>query len=727
MNKVCVNMENCYGIPKLQYDFEFDNGKTIIIYAPNGAMKTSFAQVFRDLIRGEKPRDRYFPKRKTSCSILDEKKKPLEPNQILVINPHVENYRTEKMATLLVNDELKRKYEAIHNDIEKAHEALFKQLDKLAGIRNTSTELAADFKIDEKDIHPLFEKLENEIQKEIEKDWSDIKYHEVFNDKTKEFLESAEFRKLLKDYIEKYNEIVEKSPYFRKGGFSPYNATTVGKSLKNQNFFSAKHTVTLKDPENKNIQEIGTSEKFLEVIEQEEQRILNTDEVKEKYRSIDNKLNQPADLRNFREYIKDNQKLLPELIDQDALKQKLWRAYLAANNDLYTALLVSYRNGKGEIEKIVKKANQEVTEWQEIVTEFNNRFKVPFILEIGNKSDAILGIEAPSVVFQCVEGTECQPIDEKELMDALSTGEQRAFYILHLIFEIRARSKSGAHTLLILDDIADSFDYKNKYAIIEYLKDIQEMGTFDLIILTHNFDFFRTVRGRLQVKQEKCLMGYRTDTAVNLMSAPYMNPFIQWKKQLNTNKTILIATIPMVRNLIEYTTGTENTEYKKLTALLHQMSDSDTITIRELAGIFEKSIGSKPKESDDKVIPLIFQQGDECLSGADNGSLENKVVLSIAIRLTAERAMIDKIAEPIAVEDIKTNQTIELFKKYKNKFEKDREGIELLERVVLMTPEIIHLNSFMYEPIIDLSDYHLKQLYKEIKDFAEKSKATATL
>jgi hypothetical protein len=28
--------------------------------------------------------------------------------------------------------------------------------------------------------------------------------------------------------------------------------------------------------------------------------------------------------------------------------------------------------------------------------------------------------------------------------------------------------------LLVVDDIADSFDYKNKYAIIQYLKDIAE-------------------------------------------------------------------------------------------------------------------------------------------------------------------------------------------------------------------------------------------------------------
>ena len=32
-----------------------------------------------------------------------------------------------------------------------------------------------------------------------------------------------------------------------------------------------------------------------------------------------------------------------------------------------------------------------------------------------------------------------------------------------------------------------------------------------------------------------------------------------------------------------------------------------------------------------------------------------------------------------------------------------------------MTPENIHLNSFMFEPILDISDHHLKQLYVDVQ------------
>ncbi len=34
-----------------------------------------------------------------------------------------------------------------------------------------------------------------------------------------------------------------------------------------------------------------------------------------------------------------------------------------------------------------------------------------------------------------------------------------------------------------------------------------------------------------------------------------------------------------------------------------------------------------------------------------------------------------------------------------------------------MTPENIHLNAFMYEPIVDMSDHHLKKLYAEVEAF----------
>ena len=96
-------------------------------------------------------------------------------------------------------------------------------------------------------------------------------------------------------------------------------------------------------------------------------------------------------------------------------------------------------------------------------------------------------------------------------------------------------------------------------------------------------------------------------------------------------------------------------------------------------------------------------------------NLENKIVLAIAIRLLAERYMIDKIADPVFVAGLEANQARGLVDEFKTRFPYEENATATLERVNLMTPENIHVNSFMYEPIIDMSDDHLRKLFAEVK------------
>ena len=60
------------------------------------------------------------------------------------------------------------------------------------------------------------------------------------------------------------------------------------------------------------------------------------------------------------------------------------------------------------------------------------------------------------------------------------------------------------------------------------------------------------------------------------------------------------------------------------------------------------------------------------------------------------------------------NQTSVWLDMYK-RLNPDREKFRVIEKVNMMTPEYIHLNSFMYEPLIDMSVWHLMQLYGEVK------------
>lgn len=56
MNKLKVELKNCYGIQCLEEEFDFSasKGKAYAIYAPNGLMKTSFSKTFENLAKGQK-------------------------------------------------------------------------------------------------------------------------------------------------------------------------------------------------------------------------------------------------------------------------------------------------------------------------------------------------------------------------------------------------------------------------------------------------------------------------------------------------------------------------------------------------------------------------------------------------------------------------------------------------------------------------------------------------
>ena len=127
---------------------------------------------------------------------------------------------------------------------------------------------------------------------------------------------------------------------------------------------------------------------------------------------------------------------------------------------------------------------------------------------------------------------------------------------------------------------------------------------------------------------------------------------------------------------------------------------------------------SNDLQDDKPVVPLILETAEEIANNTEPAlDLEKKIVLSIAIRLKAELYMISVINDEDWVGNIQSNQTGRLTKRFKSIVEgmdEYAEYIELMDRVNLMTPENIHLNSFMYEPILDMSSEHLSKLYREV-------------
>lgn len=177
-----------------------------------------------------------------------------------------------------------------------------------------------------------------------------------------------------------------------------------------------------------------------------------------------------------------------------------------------------------------------------------------------------------------------------------------------------------------------------------------------------------------------------------------------------------IASIPFLRNLVEMIGGNEGNNYRRLTSMFHLKADSDAATVGVLDDVF-KAVCSLEGQSDNASTPvcdLIRSEAQTCLKDGGWLNLEDKIVLSIAIRLAAERFIIDKIQDDEFVEKIASRQTQVLIKEFKKRFPEDANAGKVLDRVALMTPENIHVNAFMYEPIVDMSGEHLKKLYTDV-------------
>ncbi|AMO47774.1 Hypothetical protein AKI40_1358 [Enterobacter sp. FY-07] len=714
--KLTVDLRNCYGISELMHEFDFNITKGYAIYAPNGFMKTSFSKTFDDLAKGKETKDLIFPDRVSTRIIKDESGNDISADSVFVVEPYNADFSSSKTSLLLVNSDVKQKYDDALKDIADKQSALFVKLKQLSGL--TGRTVTPEYEIlkcfDKKNISELIESLEEKVNIGTPSQLSTVVYAEVFNDKTVGLLESGSIKDQLEEYIKKYNELVSKSDLLSKK-FNHYNASTVNKQLKDNGFFEAEHTVNLKTKDG--MKAISTADELAEKIEDERKKILTDKDLASKFDAIDKKI-QNIELRKFRDYLFDNQHILTCLKDFKKLQKELWISYLVDQKELYDQFLEAYRTSKVTIEEAIEQAKSERTEWEAVVEAFNRRFTVPFKMSVANQDDVILKGSQPSILFKFSDGDGEGDVPRNSLLQVLSQGERRALYILNILFEIETRRKQGTTTILVIDDIADSFDYKNKYAIIEYLKDISSSDKFLCLFLSHNFDFYRTISGRLGLKRDCKLHAAKTGRKLKLIQEKYQkNPFTHWKDNL-TIPAFCISSIPFVRNLAEYC-GLD-AEFLKLTSLLHVKADTDTMTLDELCTIYKKILADKqqlilnPKTK--LVIDLINEEAESVFNARDETvELEGKVTLSIAIRLIAERHMIKTINDSTFTSSITENQTVKLLQKYKVLALGSVQDIRILEQVNLMTPENIHLNSFMYEPILDLGIAHLKTLYSTVK------------
>ena len=717
MKKLKVNLSNCFGIKHMEHVFDFSSNKVNSIYAPNGTMKTSFTKTFKCIAEDIKPMDLINIEEQSICKITDNDGNIIDKENLLVIESYKEEFKVDRVTTLLASEKLKKKYDFIYTSLEKEKDNLLSSLAKSSGIRKKEEvleELINSWNGKEKDFYEILSVIiENKDRYNFP---VRLKYKDIINDKVMEFVQDKENIDLLNKYIEKFDELISKSNYFEKGIFTHNNVEDISKNLIGNGFFKVKK---IKNSLTINEKQICSKEELDNLIKEEKGKILNDESLLKSFNTLDGKLTRNAKLLGFRNLIQTSPEIISYLVNWKILKQQLWGMYIIELLEQVECVIKEYNNSKESIKKILEESKKEKTLWNDVISIYNDRFDVPFIVEVDNKEDVILKETTPIINFKYKIGDSQKNVNNELLLKVLSNGEKRALYILNVIFEIEALKKLNRNTLVIVDDIADSFDYKNKYAIIEYLNDILKSNIFNMIVLTHNFDFYRTLKSRLNINRESCLMVQKDDNGIKLVEGGYFNNIFNiWKNNLN-NDRILIASIAFVRNLCEYLEEKDSVNYMKLTSLLHIKEDTEKLTVGDLEIIYQQiwKIPINLKDKERKVINIINKESEKIVSESNERiNLENKIVLSIAIRLLAEKFMLNTINNEEKIKKIKTNQTTGLYSIIKKENLVRKEVMTLLEQVNIMTPENIHINSFMFEPILDLSDNHLKKLYCKLKE-----------
>ncbi len=362
-----INIENCYGIGKIQEKFlDFSKSNSYLLYAQNGVFKTSFAKSLTDLINNEMPKDNFYPKRESKIEI-EFNSHGISKENVAVFHSYDEEFSSEdSVTTFMAKSDLKQRYDNILLELEKEKKALLKSLRDIASGFDYEKEIKTIKNEKNKSFYEILDNHLTEIESS-EKHYS-FEYHEIFDrsKKVKDFVNKH--HDLIEQYFNKYQELLSQSKIFKhmnSGDFGTNHADDLKKALENNRFFKANYSLKIAG------EEITNYQKLSDIFENEKNRILNNEKLKESFDKIEKVINANKELKAFKDSINKDNTLLTELLDYDSFRKKVLFSYLKQVIQNVKSLVNLYREKKPKIEEIIKQANKDQKEWESVIEIFN--------------------------------------------------------------------------------------------------------------------------------------------------------------------------------------------------------------------------------------------------------------------------------------------------------------------------------------------------------------------
>ncbi len=690
-------MENVYGIKKMIVNV--DNSNKLfqdIVYSRNGIFKTSFSTCLYELSNGDEQniKDRITD---TPASIKLE-----------IVNDGVPT-NSLKNKFIVFSREIYEKHYKKLSDYDKELELLtIEQKDKEYIERlivDDTEEPLIELKLKSKGIGLNFEKtmdllgdknlgyLDNVIYvlKSIEEaptmEITQVNFKKIFQ-KSYDFIDNINFKDQVNNYINIVNKRIKEELFDDK--FDENNCLSFLDTIKKEGFLNRDKNRGL-IIQNKEYYDFDEVEKlFKEIIKKiaEDPKVLEIN--KELLKTIGNS----AEANNIKKEIIDN----PILVKELSLGKKDIIKIALKNSGIQSKYWIEIlKNTKKELARVLNEVKNKKNYFEEAIEIYKKRFHPVFDIELVNRQESMLGLEMPYIVFKHKSNINYE-LDEDKLYDILSSGEKTTLNIIKFIVEYISSKESNP--IIILDDIVETFDYSNRYAFIEYINDMVKDGV-TLIVLTHNFEFYRTLSSRVS-RLRKLVASVDKKGVVYIQKNKNISRNIENILDINNEETLYFA-IPYLREA--KTILQENTSL--LTSCLHYKANTKNIKIKDILSFFPRK--NLAIDGEKLYLDGLKELADR-MSEFDEYDLAKKTILSICCRVFLEEKIIDNNIS--IVEEINCNQFAYLKEMYKE--ELNENVVQLMDKIQLATPEFIHVNAFMYEPLVDIDGKYLKEIYEEV-------------
>lgn len=707
---------NAYGIKELkpQECFNDENGENLIIYAPNGTFKSSFSKAFYNWNQGQ-VKD-FINDIDFKCKIKIGESETVFPEKIdnvLVYSRELEDDNHYEHIKNLVMSNLDRTKIDQYNSKIKAYQEKRRKLLETINVKEKDYLSIIDTESKKSVIDGLLDFYKGINRSNTVKDLDKLISFDKINQKAYQVLDKDEVKEQFKSFQKLVKSRVQSD--FYDEDFTEQSGTELIKSLENTHYLNEKKKrgLTVNEETYFSMDEINNL--FKEKLD----KTMQNPEVSEKQKTLMQNLGKAKLAEEFKQKLID----FPEIaINLPIGRDNIIYANIKGNSDFdieefgIEQSVEDLKEIKRKLNEIYDNASKNKSRFDQIIEEYNNIFQPVFDIKINNKKKLYSEIESPQVSFSHSRSQiKENEYNKDEINKYLSSGEKSALLILDFLFkfeEAKARLNDNKKLIVILDDIVETFDYRNRSGFVQYAYKLVHDECVDLIVLTHNYEFYN----RLFLSMNK--------NVIPLVASVNEEGIVRVSKNrkihLNLEKTLqdihnvkdLLFKIPFLRELA---TMVKDDDLKSvLTDCLHYKKDTKSLKIENIV----RPLSNYCDVHDNENVKAAYNENYfyTLIEEARNTNTDNyfdikpKIILSIASRVLME--MVATNADLTKLEGVTENQTRYIFNEYGDNLEP--KAYELLTKVLLLTPDFIHLNSFMFEPLIDIDPKDLKELFEDI-------------